>query len=90
MTSSASFTSQFNRLPKHRLPVRVNRRINGVSVEECGRSCIVEVYFRCKGFNYRETDSTCDLLELSPASSTAAVYTSSQDYYQKHPGTQRR
>ncbi|ELU14666.1 hypothetical protein CAPTEDRAFT_192306 [Capitella teleta] len=77
-----SYATQFNRLPKHRLPVRISKSENGVSVEECARMCIWETYFRCRGFNYRGIQSTCSLLDLSPETSTAAVYSADEDYYQ--------
>ncbi|KAK2164747.1 hypothetical protein LSH36_59g02015 [Paralvinella palmiformis] len=80
-----SYSKLFNRLPSHRLPVVINRAVLGVSMESCARHCIMESYFKCRGFNYRKADQRCMLVENTPVTSTGAIFTQGVDYFERKP-----
>ena len=63
-----------------------NQRIDGVSVEECARRCILENYFKCRGFDYEILSHACWLTELTPERAKGVNIVDGWDYYEKSPG----
>ncbi|KAH3795724.1 hypothetical protein DPMN_149283, partial [Dreissena polymorpha] len=53
----------FNRIPNHVITLQHNRNIRGLSVEECARRCVLEMTFRCQGFDFEEQRRSCWLTE---------------------------
>lgn len=63
-----------------------NRRIDGVSVEQCARHCILENYFKCRGFDYEQVSRSCWLTELTPERAKGVNIMEGWNYFEKSPG----
>lgn len=86
---SASYLKKFKRLPNHEVNVMISLFIDSVSSEECARRCILEIRFRCRGFNYQFGNEVprCLLVESTTATgSQAAMFSQTSDFYEKETG----
>ncbi len=63
-----------------------NRRLDSMSVEQCARHCILEAYFKCRGFDYQVTSQTCWLTELTSERMGGISIMTGWDFYEKAPG----
>jgi len=80
-----AYTTLFHRLPNHMLTTRHNRRIDDVTVEECARRCILETYFKCRGFDYELRTHACWLTELTTERAAGVQRNNGWDYYERTP-----
>ena len=81
----ASYTTLFHRLPNHMLTRGHNRR-SEESVEECARRCILETFFKCRGFDYEKTTRMCYLTELTTERAGGLNVNPGWDFYERTPG----
>nr|XP_022328504.1 uncharacterized protein LOC111127573 [Crassostrea virginica] len=77
------FERLFNHLPNHILTFDHKRQISDVSVEQCARRCVMEMTFRCLGFDYEVTLRKCWLTDLSPSGSHGLIPRVDVDYYER-------
>ncbi|XP_048776860.2 uncharacterized protein LOC125681022 [Ostrea edulis] len=77
------FERLFNHLPNHILTFDHKRQIFNVSVEQCSRRCVLEVTFRCQGFDYEVKLGNCWLTDLSPSNSHGLIPQVNTDYYER-------
>lgn len=55
--------------------------LNGVTLEDCKRSCITEATFDCRSLNYKESTQQCDLLDIDLYNLNAAsMYVRDADF----------
>nr|XP_011417151.2 uncharacterized protein LOC105320781 [Crassostrea gigas] len=77
------FERLFNRLPNHILTFDHKSQIANVSVEQCARRCVLEMTFRCLGFDYELSSRKCWLTDLSPSGSHGLIPQAGVDYYER-------
>lgn len=80
---SAAYEKLFSRIPNHVVTFQHNRQIPSLSVEECARRCVLELDFRCRGFDYEVQQRNCWLTELTPAHSDGVVIHPGTDFYER-------
>ncbi|XP_060567434.1 uncharacterized protein LOC132726178 [Ruditapes philippinarum] len=73
----------FNRIPNHVITLRHNRNIRGLTVEECARRCILEITFKCLGFDYEERRRNCWLTDKDVHDVNGLVRRSNTDFYER-------
>lgn len=83
LSSLAYFERLFNRLPNHILTFDHKSQIANVSVEQCARRCVLELTFRCLGFDYELNSRKCWLTDLSPSGSHGLIPQANVDYYER-------
>lgn len=85
MTSylSAAYQRLFSRIPNHVITLRHNRNIRGLTVEECARRCILEMSFKCLGFDYEERRRNCWLTAKDVHDVGGLVRRSNTDFYER-------
>ena len=76
----------FSRIPNHVLTLRHNRKLPGISVESCARRCILELTFKCRGFDYQGNPKICWLTELTPQTAGGVQIFAGADYYERSSG----
>ena len=80
---TAAYDKLFNRIPNHVITMRHKRRIQGVRVEECARRCILEMTFRCTGFDYGKPSRLCLLTDKVPADVNGLRKRANTDFYER-------
>ncbi|XP_076090760.1 uncharacterized protein LOC143062837 isoform X1 [Mytilus galloprovincialis] len=78
-----AYEKLFHRLPNHIVTVSHDRKISGIDVEKCARRCVLEVSFKCQGFDYEVRLQNCWLTSKTPAASGGVVIQYGTDYYQR-------
>ncbi|XP_062579644.1 CUB and sushi domain-containing protein 2-like isoform X2 [Saccostrea cucullata] len=77
------FEGLFHRLPNHLLTFDHKRQISEISVEQCARMCVLEVTFRCLGFDYEVKHKNCWLTDILPSASHGLIPQVNTDYYER-------
>ncbi|CAH1786524.1 unnamed protein product [Owenia fusiformis] len=80
-----NYIKKFNRLPNHVVTLHHDKKIEGVSEEACARRCILEVEFKCQGFDYEAKIKVCWLTTNTPASAGGALLLNDATYYERMP-----
>ncbi|XP_013379197.1 uncharacterized protein LOC106150688 isoform X2 [Lingula anatina] len=80
-----NYVKQFSRIVNHVITLRHNRKLPSITVEECARSCIYEMAFQCRGFDYDHENTICWLTELDAQSAGGLRQFNGVDCYEKIP-----
>ncbi|KAK3087707.1 hypothetical protein FSP39_009442 [Pinctada imbricata] len=72
----------FQRIPNHILTFDHQRKIPGVTVEQCARRCIVETAFKCMGFDFESKLQNCWLTKKT-TQSEGIMKQSGSDFYER-------
>ena len=80
---SAAYDKLFHRLPNHIVTLSHDRKIPGISVEKCARRCILEMTFKCQGFDYEVKLHNCWLTGMNPSDTNGVIIQYGTDYYQR-------
>ncbi|XP_060071928.1 uncharacterized protein LOC132551801 [Ylistrum balloti] len=78
-----AYEKLFNRIPNHVVTFEHKRKIPDLTVEDCARRCILEVNFRCQGFDYEVRQRNCWLSDLTPKDSGGVIILPGTDFYER-------
>ncbi|KAL3871672.1 hypothetical protein ACJMK2_039656, partial [Sinanodonta woodiana] len=78
-----AYEKLFNRLPNHYLTTRHKHRVAAISTEECARRCILEMAFKCRGFDYENNLRNCWLTDKTPSDVDGVKIRPDTDYYER-------
>ncbi|KAL4218727.1 hypothetical protein ACF0H5_021315 [Mactra antiquata] len=73
----------FNRIPNHVITLQHKRSIPWLSVEECARRCILEMSFKCLGFDYEVNRKTCWLTDKTVHDVGGLTSRTKTDFYER-------
>ena len=65
------------------ITMRHNRNIRGLTVEECARRCIMEMSFKCRGFDYEQVRRNCWLTDKFLQDVGGLKKRTNTDYYER-------
>ncbi|WAR31432.1 CUBN-like protein [Mya arenaria] len=78
-----AYEKLFHRIPNHVITLRHNRNIRGLDVEQCARRCILEIGFRCQGFDFERRGGNCWLTELTVHDVSGLTPRPHTDFYER-------